>query len=561
MLIESFIRGLNAGKRLTPVEWMRRNVVVPHSARNTRFDPATSPWMNEPIAEIAKDTNTEIVISAPVGSGKTTLFEALLAWIVSENPGPTLVTGQTDKTAKQWAESRLAPMLEAIPSVSKLFPKDRHQKRKTEILFPHMPLFIGGANLTSLQEKSIRWNIGDEVWRWKKGMLGEFRRRTHDRWNARCILVSQGGEEGDDFHDAEDLCEKRDFAWHCTECDAWTVWDFQHIKFDRPTDTNGNILWEQVAKSARLVCPHCQHDHPDDPRIRRTLSTSSKYLTTSPGAPGHIAFHYDAAAVWWIPWGTLAVEWTKADLDLKSGDPDTLKQFVQKRNARRWVDKSTGPSDSEVLSCRGQHLRGSCPTDPLIITFGADIGQDTQHWAAVAWAANGTAFVIDYGTATGIEDLEGIATSLKYQTPSGREATVAHGMLDSGYNTGTVYGLCWKTQGFLYPAKGSNANMGTVSESILKDYPALPLYTVNEWWSKVWLFNGKIKHRSAPFLWFPKDSDDTFLRAFMGQRPDDKKGRREWRKVPNDHFADAIRLNHAIVHRLLLAGAITFEKN
>ena len=63
---------------------MRRNVVVPHSARNTRFDPATSPWMNEPIAEIAKDTNTEIVISAPVGSGKTTLFEALLAWIVSE---------------------------------------------------------------------------------------------------------------------------------------------------------------------------------------------------------------------------------------------------------------------------------------------------------------------------------------------------------------------------------------------------------------------------------------------------------------------------------------------
>jgi hypothetical protein len=234
---------------------------------------------------------------------------------------------------------------------------------------------------------------------------------------------------------------------------------------------------------------------------------------------------------------------------------------VQKRNARRWVDKSTGPSDSEVLSCRGQHLRGSCPTDPLIITFGADIGQDTQHWAAVAWAANGTAFIIDYGTATGIEDLEGIATSLKYQTPSGREATVAHGMLDSGYNTGTVYGLCWKTQGFLYPAKGSNANMGTVSESILKDYPALPLYTVNEWWSKVWLFNGKIKHRSAPFLWFPKDSDDTFLRAFMGQRPDDKKGRREWRKVPNDHFADAIRLNHAIVHRLLLAGAITFEKN
>ena len=206
-------------------------------------------------------------------------------------------------------------------------------------------------------------------------MLGEFRRRTHDRWNARCILVSQGGEEGDDFHDAEDLCEKRDFSWPC-QCGAWHIWDFDQIKFDRPTDPNGNLLWEQVANSARLVCPTCSHEYRDDPRIRRRLSSESRYTVTGTGAPGHIAFHYDATAVWWIPWGTLAVEWTKADLDLKSGDPESLKQFRQKRNARRWIDKSSGPSDAEVLACRGQHLCGSCPIDPLIITFGADIGQE-----------------------------------------------------------------------------------------------------------------------------------------------------------------------------------------
>ena len=44
----------------------------------------------------------------------------------------------------------------------------------------------------------------------------------------------------------------------------------------------------------------------------------------------------------------------------------------------------------------------------------------------------------------------------------------------------------------------------------------------------------------------------------MGQRPEEKKGRREWRKVPNDHWADAMRLNHAIIHRLILSDAITF---
>jgi phage terminase large subunit GpA-like protein len=559
MIAEYFKLGVNPGERLSPVQWMSRHVVVPHSARNTQFDSTTAQWMNEPIEEIAKDTNDEILICAPVGSGKTTLFEALLAWIISENPGPTLVTGQTDKTAKQWAESRLGPMLEAIPSVAKLFPKDRHQKRKTEILFPHMPLFIGGANLTSLQEKSIRWAIADEVWRWKRGMLEEFRRRTHDRWNARRILVSQGGEEGDDFHDAEDLCEKREFSWQCL-CGEVHPWDFKNIAFDRETDGNGAMLWDRVAKSARLVCPTCSHEYMDDPRIRRALSSGSRYVVKSHGAPGRIAFHYDAAAVWWIPWGSLAVEWVKADLDRKAGDTEAMKQFIQKRNARRWTIQGTGATSAEVLACRKDYLRGACPIEPVAITLSADVGQDTSHWTTMAFAENGDSYVLDYGTVTGIDDMLEVAQSQKYKTAEGREVTPIGGLLDSGFNANAVYRACYLSGNFFFPAKGSGANFGSISESVLKEYPTMPLYTVNEFASKVSLFIDRIAKRKSPFLFFPKDSGEEFLSAFMGQKIIvSKKGRKEWRSVAGDHFADSVRLNYACAQQLRKAGAIEFK--
>lgn len=560
MLIDAFKRGVYPGERLTPIEWMGRNVVVPHSARNTRFDPATAPWLNEPIAEVAKDTNKEIVISAPVGSGKTTFFEALLAWIISENPGPTLVTGQTDKTAKQWAESRLGPMLEAIPSVSKLFPKDRHQKRKTEILFPHMPLFIGGANLTSLQEKSIRWAIADEVWRWKAGMVEEFRRRTHDRWNARCILVSQGGEEGDDFHDAEDLCEKREFSWEC-KCGAVHHWDFKHIVFDRELDANGAVKWNELAKSARLVCPECNREISDDPRNRRKLSSASRYVSISTGAPGHIAFHYDACAVWWIPWGSLAVEWVKADIDRKAGDFESRKKFEQKRKARRWVTHGNGATNAEVLACRGEYLKGTCPVEPVALTLSADVGQDTSHWTVVAWDEKGSGYVIDYGTVTSVEDLLDIASTCRFKTPEGTDATPIGGLIDSGFNTNAVYRVCHLSNGFYFPAKGSAANFGSIGESVIKEYPTMPLYTINEFASKVSLFIDRIAKRKAPFLVFPKDATEDFLNSFMGQQIiTNKKGRREWRNVAGDHYADAVRLNYATMQQLRRAGAIEFQE-
>jgi len=138
------------------------------------------------------------------------LLELLVPWVVAEAPGGMLLVGQSDDTSKDFAETRLIPVLNACPPVAKLFPKDRHQKRKTSILFPHMPLFLAGANISSLQEKSMRYVWMDEIWRYRDGMIGEAVRRTHDRWNSVVIGISQGWDQGHDsdaFFDSGELLE------------------------------------------------------------------------------------------------------------------------------------------------------------------------------------------------------------------------------------------------------------------------------------------------------------------------------------------------------------------
>jgi phage terminase large subunit GpA-like protein len=538
LLSKAFRAAVKCGERLAPAQWMARHVVIPHSARNTQFDPATAPWFSEVIDEIAKDSNDEIVIAAPVGSGKTTLFETLLCWIVAENPGPTLVTGQTDKTAKQWAESRLTPMFAAIPEVARLFPRDRHAKRKTEILFRHMPLFIGGANLTSLQEKSIRWCIGDEVWRWRQGMLEEFRRRTHDRWNARVILVSQGGEDGDDFHGAEDMSEKREFAWQC-RCGDVHPWSMKNMRYEKNMLPNGKVDWAALGKSARLICPSCKAEYGDTPQVRRDLSSRSRYIVTQSGAPNRIAFRFPAMAVWWIPWSKLVVEWVQANDEAKRGDKEPLRQFIQKRLAQRWVDVSSRASDEDVLKLVSDYRRGSIPFEPCMLTLCTDSGERLTHWSVAAWLATGEMAIVDYGTVLAPEDITEIVDK-QYQSPSGAMHGIHTGLMDSGFWTERVYQVAKATGGILYPCKGSGAEIGTWRVAEIPDHPTLRLYTFVDYQAKADLYLGRIAQHKPPPIRFPMDCTEDFLKGHMNQRLVIPKGKskKEFAKVADDHFGD-----------------------
>lgn len=420
-----------------PIEWLRDNVRLPHSARSSNFDPSIAPWLNEIIKRFADGHTRQIAIRAPVGGGKTTLLELLVPWVVAESPGGMLLVGQSDDTTKDFAETRLIPVLNSCPPVAKLFPKDRHQRRKTSILFPHMPLFLAGANLSSLQEKSMRYVWMDEIWRYRDGMIGEAVRRTHDRWNSVVIGISQGWDQGHDADTFFDVGELNEWGTVCVNCNQWHKMLWTSIRYEEAKTANDDWNWEKLIESVCHVCPHCEYVTKDITSQRRAMAERGSYeRQESNSISGAVSFTWSALSVYWIPWSTLVVEWVKAQELKKRGDFSALRQFMQKRLAQVWRDVSEAPAIKLTASeyAKADYMDGQ-PIDNESVRFLTIDRQRDHFWAVCrAWRADGSSRLIWEGKLLTTESIRELQTRLK----------VKHKLTfqDAQYFTGFVYDDC-----------------------------------------------------------------------------------------------------------------------
>lgn len=406
---DAFRRGIRPPTRLAPWAWAAANVKIQNSERSSVFDPDQTPWWKGPM-ECAADVETRnVVVLAPTGSGKSTMAEALIPYVVSEDPGPMLYASQTDEDAKFWAESRLIPALKSCAALTALWPEDRHKSRKLEILFPHMPLVMGGANPSNFQEKSVRWLYGDEVWTWKPGLVREFLARHHDRWNRKVFLVSQGGYVDSEFDLEWRKTDQSSFGWKCPECQAQQVYSFDSIKFER-VEIDGKLDEQATADTAQMQCAQCSTRFADNAQNRRTLSSSNidngnrGYIATHAGAiRGYRGFHVDSLAVWWIPWANEVVSFLEADRLMRAGAMEKFRQWKQKRRAVFWSEEMVDAAEPLVVSgySRDEVQAGDAIKGEAMRFATVDVGGD-HFWLVVrAWCHGGESTLLWEGYVPG----------------------------------------------------------------------------------------------------------------------------------------------------------------
>jgi phage terminase large subunit GpA-like protein len=433
---------------LKPWEWAANYVRISNSERSSKFDPSQTPWWKAPL-ECAGDYDTrEIVVVAPTGSGKSTMAEALVPYVVSEDPGPMLYASQTDEDAKFWAETRLKPALKSCPQLAGLWPEDRHKSRKLEIIFPHMPLIMGGANLSNFQEKSVRWLYGDEVWAWKPGLVREFLARHHNRWNRKVFLVSQGGIIDGEFDLEWKKTDKGEFSWKCS-CSEAQPYDFGQLKYDTITREDGTIDEQATAETCRMECRGCGKAHADEINTRRALTDSNManggngYIFTNPEALDHMrGFHIDSLAIWWIPWKQEVLEFIEANRLAKIGVTEKLRQWKQKRRAQFWSDDM---ADSEILISRNGFTKlefeEGQPIDGEVKRFATiDAGGDHYWMSICGWRQGGSCKILfeGYLPSDGGDELAMAEVVGKYKV------SPAQTFIDIGYQQDRILDLCVK---------------------------------------------------------------------------------------------------------------------
>lgn len=433
-LLDAFRRACRPPARLAPAEWASGRVVI-RDGLTPKFQIEATPWMRDVINEYANPETRELIALCPVGTGKTTSFmEAGLAYVWCEDPGPTLLVGQTDEDLKDWAETRMDHTLRNTPDCALLLPTDRHKKRKMEVLGSHMNLFLTGANISGLQSKSMRRVIGDEPWLWRPGMIKEAEGRLHDRWNRQLMLLSQAGVKGGELDVRWERSDKREFSFPCPSCGTVQPWIWANVVF--PDDEEMPAI--DRAKAAHIKCGNedCKWTCGDSPQPRRALAESAYYVPTAKGLPGVVGYHYNVLCNWRKPLWEIVLLWLDAKAALRVGNVDPLRQFIQKRLAEAWEEDLTD-NRAELVGggYRVAEYADGKQIDGEGFRFLTVDKQRDHFWAGVrAWRPNGESMLLWYGrieTFDGVHDL-----ALRYKV---KPRMV---MIDAQYDTDQVYSAC-----------------------------------------------------------------------------------------------------------------------
>jgi len=438
-LAEVYSSAVQFRSDLEPAEWARRHVRLYRSTDSQFYRPEYTPWLSEPMREMRDNRNREICFTGPVGLGKSTMMEALTANIIAEDPGPMLITGQTDDDIQDWAETGLWPTLKACDPLKSKLPTARGTWRKRELIMPRSPIHLTGANMSGLQSKSERWCLGDEAWLWKPGMIEEMRSRLHRRWNGRILLVGQAGfvqfgedDEivGDDFTLAHDQGEQREWSFACPQCGELQPYLIEQLSMPE----EGAVA--ERALAAVYECRECATPFADSAESRRAFVNSSRFVKTRDAIlPGHISFHMNALALWRSPWADTALGHLQSQAAFAQGRSLPLQQFSQKQLAEPWDDSQTIERPDLDLEGERKDFAGGEQIEGEAFRFmTVDVGRD-HYWVGVRiWRADASSVAIHYSKVSTEDTVERLREKLQVK-PN-------HTYIDSGYDAGRVYDIC-----------------------------------------------------------------------------------------------------------------------
>lgn len=447
---EALVRHIHSlcasGVRKDILEWSEANVCFPHSDRATTFRRDFAPWLNFPLQEFASGKYRVISFVGPTGMGKTTLLELICSYAIAQDPGTMLIVGQSDEDAGDWAETRLMPMLDQMPATKALMPQNRHARRKSEIIFPHMPLFIGGANLNTLQSRSCRYVLLDETWCFKQGLVEEARARLHDRANGVLLCMGQAGVKGDEHDKIHETCTQYEYNWQCPNCQGFNPYNCEpsQLRYDETRNEKGEWNWPALISSVRLRCGLCEAEFADTEFNRKRLAANGQYRPTGIGNawPDRLGLHLSVPAIHWIRWSDIVLQLVKAKERMLLGDSSDLRKFTQKREARFWADEEAQIS----IALQSGTYRQADYEDGRLIEAEAcrflTIDRQKNHfWVVIrAWRADGSSRLLRLDRIGNWDDIlrlqrqykvlhPGVALDAGYDTTEVKSFAAAHGFI------------------------------------------------------------------------------------------------------------------------------------
>jgi len=421
------------------------------------FRAERTPWIAEAL-RIAADPETRLLtVLASIQSGKSLLARLFSCYVIANQPGPTMILQATDSEAKDFSIRYLRPVWNNCPPVKAKFKGD-DMERSTTTDFDRMTIYCRGIhNETNLQRLSLRYVIADECWMAPPGHLAEaLARVTAFGWMGKRIMMSQGGVDGQEFHQLHESTDLREWNMSCPACGHVQPWAWAQIKF--PEDAKVNDEWDliKVSQGTTSECASCKARLPDTNATRLEANAKGKFVPTKPSSnASYVGLHWNSVAT--MSWGELAVMMIKAKEAIEEyGDEEPLRIFIQKRLAEKYEEQpdeiktEARPGDFKMGEDWDQEggFVGGRPTAFHLLTpelraapdfvrmrfMGVDVQKRGFYWAVRGWSGDGRSRLIDCGYCFNWPQL--IDAHKKYGVHP------ANVFIDSGYQPDEVLAAC-----------------------------------------------------------------------------------------------------------------------
>lgn len=425
---------------------------IPYSPKSGSF--VATPIQAAVMHALDDESVREAVICACTQSGKTLSCELFLAHQIVESPTAIMWLDINDATAKDTSATRLQPLFENIKPVRACFCADRHKMTNTCMQFNNGAILwvLGANNISNLQRRSIRYLFMDECWRAPEGRMAEAYARTSAYPRSKCVYMSQGSFEGDDFCKKFKTSDMRVWHWRCPHCGALVEPRLEQFGDD----------------GAQWTCPHCAGTLDDSHRSRELLSEHGEFVVSNPEASaGVVGFNWSAWSV--IEWRGILSLYKQAMKAAQMGKLEDIAAFYQKRLAQFWSaekesefvfapDASDRKEEEVELTCNCNDWSGNCyyrdgewwrPQSlsreelnslPMLRLMTIDVQGDHFYYVVRMWSDSGDSLLWECGRAYTFAQLDDIRT--RSRTLPGLT------FIDCGYRTQEVYIECarrgWK---------------------------------------------------------------------------------------------------------------------
>lgn len=443
----------------TVSEWADKNriLVSESSAEPGAWRTDRAPYQREIMDSFTQPGIWQIVIMASAQVGKSEIELNMMGCAIDNDPGPMLYIQPTDKVAEDYSKRRIAPMIQACPTLKEKVFKARSRDTANTITmktFPGGSLAIIGANSPAdLASKPVRYIFMDETDRFpaSAGTEGDpqelAERRTETfRHNRKIVKTSTPTIKGRSKIE-KDYMNGTQEEWHteCPHCHTFNFIRFSDIHFEKEDfkDAEGNDDYHVL--KVTWQCPTCKREIPE--HLAKRLP--AKWVSKNPAAlnNGIRSFRLNAFMSPWSDWKDIIYKFLKS-----KNDPEMLKTFYNTILGECW-EVYTNKGLDEKLYNRREHYNAEVPTGVLLLTMGIDTQDNRLEYEVVGWDRNGQSWGINRGIIPGRADSPGVWEEVdllldhEWKMKNGMKMKALATFMDSGgHFTMDVYKECAKRQ-------------------------------------------------------------------------------------------------------------------